>query len=810
MLFHIPFAIATAWRTFRSYVPNLLRPIGLRIFASTKDEARKAVVFDSFVVAGCRSLIHLVPAAVSVSLVVLNLQRRFVGRELQGESGKDEIKQNAIQIAAKIQELFVMSSIGSMILHLIRHRMIYGVGIPFGLLGSDKAIAQPSFFWSIDFVGGVKAYLKRSNLIGGILFGALLVFGGISALFVGPATAILMLPREMEWPVGGGILTLNKTEAQLWPTLFNAIDELESFCKTSDHRLNRRWCPSSGFVSLDRTFSRHWHVHRDYQQFRVDDGYLMKTIHAEAGDSGGYDTWAYTTHGPVAGGQDIVIDHHDASLDLLRARQPYASPSVSARYLDLAKSKEYRVETRLPLARTLCRLQPTMTVHNATTRYAFPRIERFGWWRDQGALRATGDDDGPLEYLDVFEDVRDNLLLRNTTIQSPADIPAAIKTLDHIVIPVALPRHLNGTIGLVVYRNNSDDRSLDGLVPIDVNVCLVDARWVDGLSIQRFDSFTDLHQRHDSGLDRTANNVQAMLPGVTGKGLILTRMDDIAKIDQGQIRMSRRWFNFISPFVTDDDLPKLQRSANLPNRTTLERLVHSKRMPTYINGTWSNALRQWRAEPEVVISAFFVDSLSRSGEDTRDTNRRVRAALPGGGPEPATLAGQLERASQFVRYGAPRARLAYIEQAVAPQNQSLVEISMQAVFTGYVMSPTNEFDIFCMALLLAHAVLALLHTVLCLTRFRSQIHETWDSMPQLVALAQQSPPASATVLDNTSGGIGSLKTAARIATIEVSHSGEEGPEELQLRVRGGFRRGVARGYELNRGRQYGLKTVSTP
>ncbi|KAJ1334019.1 hypothetical protein MN608_04017 [Microdochium nivale] len=114
-----------------------------------------------------------------------------------------------------------------------------------------------------------------------------------------------------------------------------------------------------------------------------------------------------------------------------------------------------------------------MTVHNATTIYAFPRIERFGSWRDELRLRATGDDDGLLEYLDVFEDVRDNLLLRNTTIQSPADIPHAIKTLDNIFIPVALPSHLNGTIGLVVYRNNSVDRSLDALVPIDVNVCLV-------------------------------------------------------------------------------------------------------------------------------------------------------------------------------------------------------------------------------------------------------------------------------------------------------------------------------------------------
>lgn len=155
-------AFSKATRKIKNYGPNLLRPFGLRIIAATRrDEPRKIVVYNSLWAAWCRSLIHIVPTIISISLCVVNLQGRFIGRELEGPSGNEEAKVFAIQIAAKVQvsmsarapsqllpnldqELLMMTSLGSIILHLLRHKMLRGSGVPLGLIGSDKACTQPT------------------------------------------------------------------------------------------------------------------------------------------------------------------------------------------------------------------------------------------------------------------------------------------------------------------------------------------------------------------------------------------------------------------------------------------------------------------------------------------------------------------------------------------------------------------------------------------------------------------------------------------------------------------------------------------
>jgi len=190
-------------------------------------------------------------------------------------------------------------------------------------------------------------------------------------------------------------------------------------------------------------------------------------------------------------------------------------------------------------------------------------------------------------------------------------------------------------------------------------------------------------------------------------------MGQVMEIDRAAIQMSRAWFNFISPFVSDKDVTNFQKTPNLPKRTTLERLVYRQRMPSYINdnGDYSVA-QEWRTEPEVVISAFFADRLSRTGEDMRYINRDI--GIPNSPKEPLTADQEQERAKQLVWHGIPRVRMAYKNQSVPPEGQSLFEISMQAVFTGYVMYPTNQFDRSSIVLLLLRSVLALLHTGLSL------------------------------------------------------------------------------------------------
>jgi len=69
-----------------------------------------------------------------------------------------------------------------------------------------------SFFWSPEFVGGVASCKKlktRYEIGRRIAFTLLLLLLGTIAALVGPASAILMIPGVVDWPVGGMVYWLN-------------------------------------------------------------------------------------------------------------------------------------------------------------------------------------------------------------------------------------------------------------------------------------------------------------------------------------------------------------------------------------------------------------------------------------------------------------------------------------------------------------------------------------------------------------------------------------------------------------------------
>ncbi|KXJ86020.1 hypothetical protein Micbo1qcDRAFT_219865 [Microdochium bolleyi] len=766
-------------------LPQLLRPLGLRILASLAarrtDEPPKVVAFNSLGVTLARSLIHLIPALVSVSLVVINARGRFIGTELQGARGQNESKLAAIQIAAKVQvltytkELFIMSSLGSIILHVLRNRLLYGHGLPLGLLGSDKAFTQISFFWSVEFWGGLAAYFKKSGYASGLLLGTMLLYAGIIALFAGPATAILMLPRVMEWPVGGAIMPLNKTEAQLWPSVLDSryAEDLVT-CRNVTENLRDAQCPAAGFLSLQNNFARNWSS-EGYDRFRkLDEFKITKVIYAESDWAGFEDTWAYTTHSAVTRAQDLAVYYHKWARDNLRAW--HGQMNTPDDDFGLASSKEYRVETTVPM------------------------IETYNPRRGPSARKN-------MEYdlLDVSREIKAHMERRNITIQSPADMTAAAQRLTDIVIPIHLPASLNGSIGLVYYKSAATAASAD----FDILTCLVDAHWLQGRSVQYVNSLTEVN-REDEASSSPDTQVRLGLTGMTANGIIPLSTEDTMQIDRGEIRISPEWFDFMSPFVTDEDMPSTPGTSSITNRTVMERFLSNYGISIAGTDGGNGFGTIWaRVRLEIMLSVVLAERLSRCGMEPTYDVQPWTIDFPGwDGP------GLIDWARTLVHRGPPTTRLRSIR---APESlpggtaPALAEITMEAIFTGYAMLPTNTFDYFCMALLLSHALVALAHTVLCLTRYRGRMHETWDSTPQLVALAQQSPPAGPGLLDNTCGGVGRLRTAARVVVVEVSGVAEDGPEELQFRVRHGFRRKVAgqghglKGAGIVAGRKYGRK-----
>jgi hypothetical protein len=103
--------------------------------------------------------------------------------------------------------------------------------------------------------------------------------------------------------------------------------------------------------------------------------------------------------------------------------------------------------------------------------------------------------------------------------------------------------------------------------------------------------------------------------------------------------------------------------------------------------------------------------------------------------------------------------------------------------SGYAMTPQNWFDYVAIILLLTHVFLAFAHTIWSL--WRGETSEAWDTIPELVALSQQSPPAPAPLLDNTCAGARSMRTMGHVVRVEPSSKppGEAAMDTLHLTFR---------------------------
>lgn len=135
--------IRTCWlvETFRT----LLRTLGLSIitFLGGNDpEPSKVLIDSSRKLALARCAVHIVPAFLSTALITLNLLGFFIGNELQGDQDQDDLKFGLLQVAAKLQELLIVASVGSVIFHILRSELVFGDGVTLGLLVSGFSFSQ--------------------------------------------------------------------------------------------------------------------------------------------------------------------------------------------------------------------------------------------------------------------------------------------------------------------------------------------------------------------------------------------------------------------------------------------------------------------------------------------------------------------------------------------------------------------------------------------------------------------------------------------------------------------------------------------
>ncbi len=220
------------------------------------------------------------------------------------------------------------------------------------------------------------------------------------------------------------------------------------------------------------------------------------------------------------------------------------------------------------------------------------------------------------------------------------------------------------------------------------------------------------------------------------------------------------------------------------NRTTLESLLELMlRYNGFLIGfNQENSKDYWPFRTmrliEHIISVVFADGLSRCGSHVNPTASRFLGAWKMGDWD---IAGE-DQARSLVHIGEPK-KIFDLPSILRGGNAT--KFAMHAYFTGYILTSQGWFDYFSITLLLLHIALVILHTAW--VTFWGRTSESWDTIPELVALAQTSQPPFGSSLNNTCTGIRKLKTMGRVSWVESRAATGQSPrtsggqEEIMLR-----------------------------
>ncbi|TKA76390.1 hypothetical protein B0A55_05259 [Friedmanniomyces simplex] len=151
-----------------------------------------------------------------------------------------------------MQELLIVGSTTAVVMHVLRHELISGVGVPFGLLGGGFQFSGLSYFWAPEFWGAMLhaplTFRKKATLAGTLLV------AGLVAVSAGPSCAILLVPREQTWNAGHGTFYLPGSNEMLWSTDFASSMAPFDDCCFWPNASSYATCPSGGYADLWSAF----------------------------------------------------------------------------------------------------------------------------------------------------------------------------------------------------------------------------------------------------------------------------------------------------------------------------------------------------------------------------------------------------------------------------------------------------------------------------------------------------------------------------------------------------------------------------
>jgi hypothetical protein len=570
--------------------------------------------------------------------------------------------------------------------------------------------------------------------------------GGLLALTAGPAAAVLMLPTEQDWHAGGGIYWLNGehilillcrplslqrrvgSNAQLWPEQLDAdyISGIRPDCIGEASRKPSSMCPSVGFLPLFQHYSMWWGYAKVSSQFDVLDYWTMRDLHNKA--------------------LNFLVDTSTSELAV-------------SKHLRWADRTRFEVDTRVPAVRVQCFPQGVQNLSTGGLILNIPNLHKWdSYWEthkgNTSGLQSSMQDAYWSDKVDVLQQIQEILYDRgiiNTTASLNMNIFSDTRPL--LAIPMDNSKSSDVSLDIIILFRD-ELLFLDSNNRTNILACAVDTRWASGKTvIERRDGGQQYPHEFEGSrvMNRVLTELDHHRTTFMGKKPFSTFSDDTFK----QVKTHPSWFNVLSPPVSKS-LSQATRGSVAEaeaNSTTIELLLGLFQGPDI--DTSESAV-------EELISTFVADGVSRSGLFFNQNNSRLLEAWPYGywDVQEETLARTMVRqGTAGESFPLPRIL----------QGGNATRMELKAIYTGYAMSASSWFDYFCIACLLTHALIAVAHTSLVL--WTRETSGAWDTILELVALAQASQPPKTHLLENTSAGIAAFKTLGLLATIQAPNPG---------------------------------------
>lgn len=677
------------------------------------DEPTKPVIQTSLSIALTRCCVHILPVLVSITVISLNLGGLYLGTTIPGAVTDNSVSIAIFQVLAKLQELLIIASLATIVFEVVRGFLISGDGVPLGFLGSGFMFSQISYFWSPDFWGALGA---RIDLRQKLFLATLLLVSGLIAATAGPSCAVLLIPREQEWNAGGSKFYLRGLANELHPTFMSASIEPESFCADAEG-INYAVCPSGGFHAL-----------RAYSSFLP---MIQNSVNLQSKPISVFGLWA-TQKLKMASTMRVVPGHQLTGL----IRGVVCQTSASGPYLPVAmyqnklredwyalvgnlpwtgkvssaSAAEYRwnngdslrTATRVPVVRVACSEGQNKSA--GVQKVRFPVLSRYSCWQGNELSKSV-----------QLNNTGTNQI-RTTWVPLSSDFGTVS----------------SGIVFEAPWTQDQNSRVVVG--------CSVDARWSNG----------NVDKSIGLLADQADQELWGGRPSETS-----TEFRPHANSSWTEISLEKSWLDLLTPHKIAQSTLNNDSSLNtLENILTNSAIVDA----TLINSvdqteTWNNVQVGGPNRTiylEWILSLLVTDGLVRQGSSRalNTSGSMHRWSLLDYSPQP-DFENQILTTGQALK---------------KPSAPNITTFDWRIIIKGFSYKASSSTDYLSISVLVGHIILALAHTFWLISKRQSS--GCWDTITELVTLAQNSGPAHS-VLRNTSTGIKCKRTFAQVAKVRV-------------------------------------------